>query len=185
VSAKKNRPTFEFLVPRRSLIARSDLLAPTRGFATFGPSTHLGTEPMSVEIIICVTGPGDTGKSTIIRELTAAHLNYQRAEGDVLGIFPMPWRNYAVGVNGSGDNLQVIREGLDFLNRYDRLRVMIAASRSRGATFEEVERFAINEDAILHRVETEKLTRPRWEAAISAKVLEIFRLMPGRDERDA
>jgi guanylate kinase len=41
-------------------------------------------------IFICVTGPGNTGKSTIIREFTAKHLKYRREPGDVLGIFPVP-----------------------------------------------------------------------------------------------
>jgi hypothetical protein len=67
---------------------------------------------MALKIIICVTGPGNTGKSCIIREFTARHLKYRKAKGDVLGIFRMPQLRYAVGVTGGGDNPEVIREGL-------------------------------------------------------------------------
>jgi hypothetical protein len=148
--------------------------------AAFRLLLHFGPETAMALKIICVIGPGSTGKSSIIREFTAKHLKYERAEGDVLGIFLMPWRNYAVGVNGSGDNPDIIRQGFDFLNRYDDLTVMIVACHSRGKTFQEVKRFEKKAKAILHLVETEKLSTRERDAATSAKVSEIFHLMPGR-----
>ena len=131
--------------------------------------------------IICVSGPGYSGKSGIIREFTVRHLRYEKAKGDVLGIFQMPLRYYAVGVNGIGDNPGQVREGIDFLARYRGLRVMIVATRSWGKTKQVVEKFAKNAHATLHFVETEKLTAPREieiDAATDAKVSEIMRLMP-------
>jgi hypothetical protein len=69
--------------------------------------------------IIWVTGAPSSGKSSTIRQFTADHLKYTKnIRGDVLGILPMPLRNYAVGVNGYGDNRKVVREGLTFLNSY-------------------------------------------------------------------
>jgi len=131
--------------------------------------------------IICITGPGSTGKTTIIRDFTARHLKYERAKGDILGIFPMPRMDYAVGVTGSGDHLNFILRGRKFLTRYDGLRVMIVASRSGGTTIREVERFAKKAKATLHLIATEKLagTRER-DAAISTNVSKIRRLMPRR-----
>jgi uncharacterized protein (DUF2237 family) len=131
--------------------------------------------------IICVTGPGSTGKTSIIREFTARHLKYERARGDILGIFPMPRLDYAVGVTGSGDHLKFILTGRKFLARYDGLRVMIVASRSGGTTIKEVERFAEKTKATLHLIATKKLagTRER-KVAISTNVSEIRRLMPRR-----
>jgi hypothetical protein len=92
-----------------------------------------GDETVMALTIICLTGPGGTGKTSIIRKFTAKHLKfkYTRATGDVLGIFPMPRLDYAVGVNGSGDNLRHVQEGLEFLACYDGLRVMIVATRSK------------------------------------------------------
>jgi hypothetical protein len=132
--------------------------------------------------IICVTGGSSTGKSTSIRQFTAEHLGYEKASGDVLGIFCMPYRDYAVGVNGYGDNLAVVRDGLQFLDRYKDLRVIIAACRSRGETFEEIQRFARAKKAIvLPPIETEKLDSAReWNAAIRENVARILRLMPRR-----
>jgi hypothetical protein len=129
--------------------------------------------------IICVTGPGATGKTSIIRKFTATHLKYERAKGDILGIFPMPRRDYAVGVTGSGDNLGFILKGRRFLTRYDELRVMIVASRSGGSTIQEVERFAKKARATLHLIVTEKLVgNLERAAAISSNVAKIKRLMP-------
>jgi GTPase SAR1 family protein len=131
--------------------------------------------------IICVTGPGSTGKTSIIREFTARHLKYERAKGDILGIFPMPRLGYAVGVTGSGDHLNFILRGRKFLTRYDGLRVMIVASRSGGTTIQEVERFAEKAKAILHLIATKKLAGARERVvAISSNVSKIRRLMPRR-----
>jgi len=129
--------------------------------------------------IICVTGPGSTGKSTIIRNFTAKHLKYARVKGDVLGIFQMPRLGYVVGVSGSGDNLNFIIAGRKFLTRYDGLRVMIVASRSDGDTLREVQRFAGKTRSILHLIATEKFVGTmQRNAAISAHVAQIRRLMP-------
>ena len=129
--------------------------------------------------MICVAGPGSTGKSSIIRKFTARYLKYEKAKGDILGVFPMPRRGYAVGVTGSGDHLKLILKGRDFLTRYDGLRVMIFASRSSGTTIREVKRFAKKVKAIFHPIETEKLARTRErDAAISTNVSKIKRLMP-------
>jgi hypothetical protein len=131
--------------------------------------------------IICVTGPGSTGKSSIIREFTATHLKYERAKGDILGIFPMPQLNYAVGVTGSGDHLKFIIRGRKFVTRYDDLRVMIVASRSGGATIQEVKRFAEKAKATLHLIPTKKLAgTTERNVAISKNVSKIRRLMPRR-----
>jgi hypothetical protein len=148
-------------------------------FIHFGPETA-----MALKIIICVTGPGNTGKSCIIREFTARHLKYRKAKGDVLGIFRMPQLRYAVGVTGGGDNPEVIREGLDFLTRYARLNVLIVASHSRGNTIQEVKTFARRANAKLHLVPTKRLADTRkWAAAISTNVSKIRGFMPGRSRR--
>jgi hypothetical protein len=131
--------------------------------------------------IICVTGAGSTGKTSIIRKFTARHLKYERAKGDVLGIFRMPGLGYAIGITGSGDNLKFIIQGGRFLIRYDGLRVMIVASRSGGKTIQEVERFAKRAKATLHLVKTKWIANTRErDAAISNKVSKIRRLMPRR-----
>lgn len=131
--------------------------------------------------IICVTGAGSTGKTSIIRKFTAKHLKYERAKGDVLGIFRMPGLSYAVGVTGSGDDLNFIIRGRKFLTRYVGLRVMIVASRSGGKTIREVKRFAERAKATLHLVKTKSLatTRER-DTAINEKVSRIRRLLPRR-----
>jgi hypothetical protein len=132
-------------------------------------------------IVICVTGPGSTGKSTIIHEFTAEYLKYRRAKGDVLGIFPMPYRGYAVGVAGAGDNPGVIFEGQRFLTCYEGLRVIIVACRTEGETLEAVKRFAGKLRARYRWVETKKIAGQRdRNAAIREKVKEIARLMPPR-----
>jgi uncharacterized protein (DUF2237 family) len=133
--------------------------------------------------IICVTGPGSTGKSSIIREFTARHLKYKRAKGDVLGIFRMPQLNYVVGVSGGGDNVEIVRDGLEFLESYDGLSVIIVASHLRGQTIKEVKRFAKRNNAVLQSpIETKWLASTRERnAAIMTKVSQIRRLMPGRD----
>lgn len=132
--------------------------------------------------IIRVSGPAETGKSETIRQFTAEHLGYWKERGDVLGVFPMPRRPYAVGMNGYGDNLDVVREGLEFLDCYSGLRIMIVATRSGGATVEEVERFAKRKRAILlPPIETMKLDEHERDAAIKENVAKILRLMPGRE----
>jgi hypothetical protein len=131
--------------------------------------------------IICVTGAGSTGKTSIIRKFTAKHLKYERAKGDVLGIFRMPGLYYAVGVTGSGDDLKFIIRGRKFLSRYIGLRVMIVASRSGGKTIKEVKRFAKRAKATLHLIKTKSLATTRERnAAISEKVSKIKYLMPRR-----
>jgi len=89
-----------------------------------------------------VTGTGSAGKSSIIREFTSKHLKYEKAAGDILGIFPVPRRGYAVGVSGSADNFKLSCEAREFMTRYDGLRAMIVASRSEGDTVQEVRRFS-------------------------------------------
>lgn len=129
--------------------------------------------------IICVTGPGSSGKSSIIREFTSSHLKYEKAGGDILGIFPVPRRKYAVGVSGSGDNLKFIVRGRDFMTRYDGLRAMIVASRSEGETLQEVRRFARSAKATLHEISTAKLAGTvERRAAIKRSVAMIKHLMP-------
>ena len=128
--------------------------------------------------IICVTGPGRTGKSSIIKAFTLKHLKYDRDGGDVLGIFPMPRRKYAIGVSGSGDALKFILRGEEFVTRYDGLRAMIVASRSEGETIREVRRFAKAKKATLHEIETTKLPSSQWGAAIRANVTRIKRFLP-------
>lgn len=132
-------------------------------------------------IIICVVGPGSTGKSSTIRKFTAKHLKYEKAKGDVLGIFPMPRLDYAVGVAGGGDTPGIILKGQKFLTGYRGLRVMIVASHLRGETIREVKRFAKKANAALHLIVTKKVpgTRER-NLAIRTNVAEIRRLMPGR-----
>lgn len=131
--------------------------------------------------MICLTGPGSTGKSSIIRKFTEVHLEYEKkSRGDVLGIFPL--KGYAVGVHGSGDTPRHIRKGLRFLTRYKSLRVIIVSCRKRGQTFEEVKRFKKKANATLHRVRTLKidgaLARQKRGAAIDEKVSEIMSYMP-------
>ncbi|WP_141137106.1 hypothetical protein AB7828_11170 [Tardiphaga sp. 215_C5_N2_1] len=129
--------------------------------------------------IVCVTGPGSTGKSTIIRSFTAKYLKYERAKGDVLGIFPMPRYGYAVGVSGSGDNIDFIIAGRKFLTRYSGLRVMVFASRSHGETLREVERFARKTKVSVHLIETYKIVgAAQRSAAIDANVLALKNYMP-------
>lgn len=132
--------------------------------------------------IICIAGPANTGKSKTIREFTAKYLKYERAEGDVLGVFPMPQAHYAVGVNGSGDNVDQVSWGLSFLNHYRGLRVIIVASHTpESLTYQLVERFAKKANATLRCVPTEKLDSTREiNAAIGNNVKTIRRLMPGR-----
>ena len=95
----------------------------------------------------------------------------------------MPQRNYAVGVNGYGDNRKVVREGLAFLNSYRGLRVMIVASHSEGSiTFKEVKRFVRRKNATFHPICTEKLAGGgKHKSAIRKNVAKIKRLMPRRD----
>jgi GTPase SAR1 family protein len=131
--------------------------------------------------IICVAGTNGSGKTSIIRKFTAKHLKYARANGDVLGVFPRPYARlgYAVGVSGIGDTPDQISLGIEFLTRYDGLRVIILASHSRGETREEVEEFAKKQKVVPSWVLTEKLTGKRKiNAAINAKVAEIWALMP-------
>ncbi|MFO1110095.1 MAG: hypothetical protein U1E61_12980 [Bradyrhizobium sp.] len=132
-------------------------------------------------IVICVTGPPNTGKSDTIRTFTADHLKYEKAKGDVLGVFPMSQRNYAVGVNGYGDNRKVVKDGLEFLDCYDGLMAVVVVSRSHGETFQEVERFAERKGATVRRIFTKAINGGRAQkAAIRANVREVMRLMPGR-----
>jgi hypothetical protein len=132
--------------------------------------------------IIYVTGTSNTGKSTTIREFTAMHLNYDRGEvGDVLGVFPMPHRNYVVGVSGGGDNLKAVQEGLQFLEGYDGLTAVIVACHERGKTLDEVESFAEKMGGTLHPVPTTKIVGDaKQRAGISANISKIMDLMPGR-----
>jgi hypothetical protein len=130
--------------------------------------------------IICVTGPGSTGKSTIIREFTNKYLKYFRKKGDVLGIFQMPRLRYAVGVSGSGDALSFILKGQKFLSRYDDLKVMVMASRSEGQTLEKIKKIAKTAGAELQLVPTKKQrTSQDIAEAVRSNVLAIRRLMPG------
>ncbi len=137
--------------------------------------------------IIRVMGPSSTGKSTAIREFTAKHLTYKKhlkreqAKGDVLGVFPMPRRDYAVGVNSYGDNLKLVRWGLKFLDSYRSLKVIIVACHTKeSVTFDEVQRFAKKRNAICPPpIVTKKFTSDREiKAAIRANVANIKRLMP-------
>ena len=128
--------------------------------------------------IICVTGPGGTGKTSIIREFTRKHLGYERAKGDVLGIFEMPRLDYAIGVSGSGDALKFILRGESFLSRYDGLKVVILASRSSGETIDRVRQIATKTKAKLHFIETVKLPAQNQVDAINKNVGKIRRLLP-------
>jgi hypothetical protein len=135
--------------------------------------------------IIRVAGPNNTGKSKTIRAFTKRHLKYKKKKkGDVLGIFWMPRRNYAVGVNGSGDNLDVVQDGLDFFECFDGLRVIIVACHLSGQTIEAVDRFARRHRA----VDLPDVIKTKWlateieqDVAILENVSKIMNLMPGRN----
>ena len=128
-----------------------------------------------------MTGPANTGKTGAIRRFTGEHLEYEKAGGDVRGVFQMPFRHYAVGVNSYGDNAEVVQEGLDFIDRYRGLRVILLASRSQGETFERVETFARARRTTVHRIWTARIEGDRAQAAaIRANVEGIMNLMPGR-----
>ena len=133
--------------------------------------------------IICVAGPNRTGKSSIIRQFTATHLKYKGDEGDVLGVFRMPQLHYAVGVSGSGDNVGIVQDGLDFLGSYSGLRVIIVASHFTGQTIEAVKRFAKNKKAnLLPPIRTRWFDSEReWKAAITQHASAIRSRMPGRN----
>lgn len=131
-------------------------------------------------LIICLVGAHDTGKSQSIREFTGRWLNYQRDAADIRAIFPMPRRNYTVGVSGAGDSVPIVREGLRFLDRYAGLRVMILACRTTGGTLEEVERYARRNRATLRMIRTERLPVNRREPAVRENAQSIMDLMPRR-----
>jgi hypothetical protein len=133
--------------------------------------------------IICIAGLNGTGKSTIIRQFTATHLKYVKAKGDVLGVFRMPQLHYAVGVSGSGDNSEIVQAGLDFLESYRELRVIILASHLNGQTIEAVKRFAKKKKAtLIPPIETRRFDSERdWKIANTEHVSEIRNLMPGRN----
>jgi len=140
--------------------------------------SNIGGATMPLKII-CVKGPGSTGKSTIIREFTNRYLRHSRAKGDVLGIFQMPRRRYAVGVSGSGDTSRHILKGHKYLSPYGQLKVMIIASRTGGKTLDTVEKLAMKEGAELQFVSTKKLNSAQHRsAALTSKVRAIKRLMP-------
>lgn len=129
--------------------------------------------------IICMTGAGNTGKTSAIREFTSKYLGYSRPRGDVLGIFQMPHKRYAVGVSGSGDALQFIVKGRDFMERYAGLRVMIVASRSGGKTRRAVEKIAQEKGGKLYLLWTHKISGTLERSkAIRANVAKIRRLLP-------
>jgi hypothetical protein len=91
----------------------------------------------------------------------------------------MPRRGYAVGVNGSGDKPEFIRDGVEFLKRYKDLRVIIVSCRTRGMTRQEVDSIAKKAKVRPDFIETETLADPReWDAAIRRNVSKIRRRMP-------
>jgi hypothetical protein len=142
-----------------------------------------GHETAMALTIICLTGPHNSGKTSSIREFTATHLTHlkyaREAKRDVLGVFEMPRRWYAVGVNGSGDKPDLIRHGVDFLKRYKGLRVIIVSCRTDGMTLQAVESIAKEAKVRPDFIETKKLADPReWDAAIRRNVSKIKRLMP-------
>jgi uncharacterized protein (DUF2237 family) len=132
---------------------------------------------MSKMMIICVSGPGSSGKSTIIRTFTSKWLGYRKANGDVLGIFRMPRRRYAVGVAGSGDNIDFIMANSRFLTGYQGLRVMICASRSHGKTLEAIKTLAKEHSAKLRVISTSRLSPSKRVAAIHNAVTQIIDLI--------
>jgi hypothetical protein len=142
----------------------------------------LGFEVIMSLTIFCLAGAGDTHKSKTIREFTAKYLKYKRTKGDVLGVFQMPQLHYAVGLNGSGDNVGAVLRGLHFLSRYRGLRVMIVASHTpKSRTFKVVKRFADKNNAAFHPIYTGKHdSEPERNAAIRANLKMIRSLMPGR-----
>lgn len=94
---------------------------------------------------------------------------------------PMPRRNYGTGVNSYGDHARVVREGLELIDRYRGLGAIIA-SRSRGETFDEVERFAREKRTTPHRIFTEAIEGSRArDATIRDNIRDIMRLLPGRE----
>ncbi|WP_315774874.1 MULTISPECIES: hypothetical protein [unclassified Bradyrhizobium] len=131
--------------------------------------------------IICLCGPANTGKSSSIREFTARCLEYRRegAARDVLGIFRLPIRKYAVGVSSRGDTPGQIKQGRDFLLKYSGLRVMIVACHPSGATRREIDRLAAREKVTPVFIETNKLkSRRDQDRAIEANVAAMWGLMP-------
>ncbi|MGJ5036583.1 hypothetical protein ACQR13_20955 [Bradyrhizobium sp. HKCCYLRH3059] len=131
--------------------------------------------------IICLCGPANTGKSTSIREFTARHLEYRREPEarDVLGIFRLPIRKYAVGVSSRGDTPEQIKQGGDFLLKYAGLRVMIVACHPSGATRRAIDRLATRQGVSPTFIETKKLGIERdRDRAIEANIAEMWDLMP-------
>lgn len=133
--------------------------------------------------IIHVVGPPNTGKTGIIHAFTKRYLKYARKGGDVLGIFLMPYMDYAIGVSGAGDEPLQVKECLEFLGRYEGLTVVIVASRPGPKYIREVERFRKKRGATVGTVETVPLTNPtkrEINVETDKKVKKIKNLMLGR-----
>jgi hypothetical protein len=133
--------------------------------------------------IIRVSGAANSHKSTIIREFTEHHLKYQRVGGDVLGVFQMPYRGYAVGVSGDGDTLEQVKDGLNFLKCYSPLRVIIVACHTEtSGTWEYIARYAARKKAELPPpVKTSRnVGEGKQRIAVRDRIAEILSYMPPR-----
>jgi hypothetical protein len=130
--------------------------------------------------IICVYGPGSTGKSTAIRNLVAKKGRLIKPRGDLKVILPIlnKKKKYALGVGSEGDTPGHVRRNFRFLSGYSPLRAIVCAARSRGKSRGEVIKAAAALKAKLEFIPTRKAP-PSQRAAETLRVLKsILKALP-------
>jgi hypothetical protein len=125
--------------------------------------------------IILVAGTGNTGKTKSIRLfLENLGIHHKKRIGDVVLLVPplAAGKKRTLGIATGGDNRAVVSSSLTFIDQHH-WDVIVCASKSQGATFGYVRKFADDRNAKLVVIATKRVIPGAVTAAIKATAANI------------
>ena len=125
-------------------------------------------------ILIVVSGVGNSGKTTSIKNFTQTNLTNlpspTGAEISYAGPLIKNPNQYTIGIRSAGDTGALILAAIRFFTR-NKCDLMVCATKSRGVTVAAIDAYiAANPSLTVHRIQTQSVTNKVQQAADNARV---------------
>ena len=125
-------------------------------------------------ILIIVSGVGNSGKTTSIKNFAKANLTNLPSQTGVeishAGPLIKNPNQYMIGIRSAGDTKALISAAIRFFTR-NKCDLMVCATKSRGVTVAAIDAYiAANPSLTVYRIQTQSFTNYAQQAADNARV---------------
>lgn len=125
-------------------------------------------------ILIVVSGFGNSGKTTSIKDFAQANLTSLPSPTGVEISYAGPLiknpNQYTIGIRTAGDTEALILAAIQFFTK-NKCDLMVCATKSRGLTVAAINAYiAANPSLTVHRIQTQSFTNAAQQAADNARV---------------